>query len=135
MAVDLSTESLFPRFLSVLRAVTAYLFILHGTAKLFGIPHVQMFDDLHLLSLDGLAGVLETFGGAALLLGVCVRPIAFLLCGEMAVAYFIAHAPQGAIVAPILNGGDAAVLFCFIFLFLSAAGGGAWTLKELVQRR
>lgn len=83
-------------------------------------------------SLLGLAGVLETFGGALLLVGLFTRPVAFLLAGEMATAYFLAHAPRG--FWPILNGGEVAVLFCFIWLYLAAAGGGSWSLDALRER-
>ena len=89
-----------PAALGLLRVIAAYMFILHGTSKLFGVPYVAMFDSLHFLSLEGLASVLETFGGIAILLGVYVRPIAFVFSGEMAVAYFIAHAPNESIFMP-----------------------------------
>jgi putative oxidoreductase len=117
-----------PQLLSLLRIVVAYLFLLHGTAKLLGVPHVAMYDNLQVLSLIGLAGVLELVGGALLLIGLYSRPVAFLLSGEMAVAYFIAHASRGTPHLPLLNGGEAAVLFCFVFLYLAAAGPGAWAL-------
>ena len=78
-----------------LRIVTAYLFVPHGTAKLFGVPHLAMFDGLQLMSLTGVAGILEVAGGALLLIGLFTRPVAFVLCGFMAVAYFMAHASQG----------------------------------------
>jgi putative oxidoreductase len=115
-----------PRLLSVLRIVTAFLFLQHGTAKLLGVPHVQMFDELEILSLVGIAGVLELVGGPLLLLGLFTRPVAFVLSGEMAFAYFIGHAPQGAL--PIQNQGELAVMFCFVFLYLATAGGGPWSL-------
>lgn len=117
-----------PRLLAVLRIVTAYLFLTHGTAKLFGVPHVEMFDGLEILSLAGIAGILEVVGGALLILGLFTRPTAFILSGQMAVAYFIAHAPQGHVLVPFMNQGESAVLFCFIFLFISAAGAGAWSI-------
>jgi len=84
-----------PRALAVLRIVTAFLFLQHGTAKLFGVPHVAQFDNLQLFSLSGVAGILEVVGGALLLLGLFTRPTAFILSGEMAFAYFIAHASKG----------------------------------------
>ncbi len=124
-----------PAALGVLRVVVAYMFILHGTSKLFGVPHVAMFDSLHLLSLEGFASVLETFGGILILLGVYVRAIAFVLSGEMAVAYFIAHAASGSIFLPLLNAGEPAVLYCFIFLLFAATGGGAWCLLEHLPGR
>jgi putative oxidoreductase len=114
-----------PRLLSVLRIVTALMFLQHGTAKFFGFPHVDAFDNIQLASLLGAAGVLEIVGGLLLLIGLFTRPAAFVLSGFMAVAYFMAHAPQG--FYPLLNQGELAVLYCFIFLYLSVAGGGAWS--------
>jgi putative oxidoreductase len=113
-----------PRLLSVLRIVTAVLFLQHGTAKFFGFPHVDAFDNMQFASLLGAAGVLEVVGGLLILIGLFTRPVAFILSGFMAVAYFMAHAPQG--FYPLLNQGELAVLYCFVFLYLSVAGGGAW---------
>ena len=124
-----------PRALGALRIVAGYLFIAHGTAKLFGAPHVAMFDGLQLLSLAGIAGILEVAGGAALILGLFTRPVAFVLSGLMAFAYFIGHAPQGNVLLPILNGGELAALYSFLFLFLAVAGGGAWALDNVRGRR
>lgn len=124
----ISTAAYTPRVLSLLRIVTAFLFIQHGTAKLLHLPHVAMFDSLQPLSFFGFAGMLEIVGGALVLIGWFTRPAAFILSGEMAVAYFMAHAPQGNFLSPMLNQGESAVLYCFIFLFLSAAGGGAWSV-------
>lgn len=118
-----------PRLLGILRIVTALLFLQHGTAKLFGFPHVAMFDNLELLSLLGFAGLLELAGGILLLLGLFTRPVAFLLSGEMAFAYFLAHAPEAFL--PILNKGELSVLYCFVFLYLAVAGGGAFSLDSL----
>jgi putative oxidoreductase len=117
-----------PRLLSLLRIVTALLLLQHGTAKLFGFPHVAMFDNLQLLSLVGVAGVLEFAGGVLLFLGVFTRPVAFILSGEMAFAYFLAHAHKSFF--PILNGGELAVFYCFVLLYLAAAGGGAWSFAR-----
>ena len=129
MAIDNAMlESWRPRALAVLRIVTAYLFIPHGTAKLFGVPHQPMFDGLRLMSLMGLAGVLETFGGALFLVGLFTRPVAFVLCGFMAVAYFMGHASQGNALLPLLNQGELAVLYCFVFLYFIFAGAGAWSV-------
>jgi putative oxidoreductase len=114
-----------PRVLSVLRIVTALLFLQHGTAKFFGFPHVNAFDNLQWASLLGAAGVLELVGGLLMLIGLFTRPAAFILSGFMAVAYFMAHATQG--FYPLLNQGELAVLYCFVFLYLSVAGGGAWS--------
>jgi putative oxidoreductase len=122
-----------PRALAVLRIVTAYLFMLHGTAKLFGMPHQAMFDGLQILSVMGLAGILEFGGGVLILIGLFTRPVAFILCGFMAVAYFMAHASQGSPLLPILNQGDLAVLFCFVFLYLVFAGPGAWSVDSALR--
>src|ERR1017187_674095 len=96
-------EAWIPRALALLRIVVGYLYLQHGTAKLLGFPHVAMFDNLSLMSLIGLAGVLELVGGVLLLLGLFVRPVAFILSGEMAVAYFMAHASHGSPLFPTLN--------------------------------
>jgi putative oxidoreductase len=113
-----------PHALAVLRIVTALLFIAHGTGKLLGFPDLGFQPGL--FSLFGLAGAIEIAGGILLILGLFTRPVAFILSGEMAVAYFMAHAPNGFF--PVLNQGESAVLFCFIFLFLVFAGAGAWSL-------
>jgi len=117
-----------PRALAVFRIVTAYLFMAHGTAKLFGMPYQKMFDGLQLMSLTGVAGVLEVFGGLLLLIGLFTRPVAFVLCGFMAVAYFMAHASKGSVLLPMLNGGELAVLYCFAFLYFVFSGAGAWSV-------
>jgi putative oxidoreductase len=116
-----------PQFLAVLRIVTALLFLSHGTAKLIGWPDTGMSPPL--FSLAGLAGILEIVGGILLVLGLFTRPVAFILAGEMAVAYFMAHAPQSFF--PIVNRGESAVLFCFIFLYLVFAGAGVWSIDHL----
>jgi putative oxidoreductase len=120
------------RLLSILRIVAAFLFIAHGTQKLFGWPASEPRQTVDLISMIGLAGVLETFGGLLLLLGLFTRPVAFVLAGEMAVAYFVAHAPQG--FWPLLNRGEVAVLYCFLFLYLATAGGGPWSLDAVRAR-
>lgn len=122
-----------PRLLSVLRIVAALLFLQHGLAKLLHFPHVAMFDELQLFSLIGLAGIIELVGGLLLLVGLFTRPVAFILSGEMAFAYFMAHAPRGFF--PILNQGELAILYCFLFLYLAAAGGGPWSLDEARQKK
>jgi len=124
-----------PRALGVLRVVSSFLYLQHGTAKVFQLPHVAMFDQLKLLSLDGFAGLLEIGGSLLLLAGLFTRPVALLLSGEMAVAYFTVHAQQGHALAPSLNGGEVAVLYCFIFLFLGVAGGGSWSVDGLLARK
>ena len=123
-----------PRVLAVLRIVTAYLFIPHGTAKLFGVPYQKMHEGVQLLSLTGVSGMLEVFGGALLLIGLFTRPVAFVLSGFMAVAYFMAHASQGNVLLPLLNRGELAVLYCFVFLYFVFAGAGAWSIDSLRSR-
>lgn len=123
-----------PRALAVLRIVTAYLFIQHGTAKFFGLPHQPMFDNLELFSLAGLAGLLEVAGGLLLAVGLFTRPTAFVLCGFMAVAYFMAHASQGNPLVPMLNRGELAVLYCFVFLYFVFSGPGAWSVDAARRR-
>jgi putative oxidoreductase len=115
-----------PRLLSVFRIVLALLFLAHGLVKLFGFPAGAQPGQVPLVSLFGLAGVLELVGGAAVLVGLFTRPVAFILAGEMAVAYFMVHAPQGFF--PILNGGELSILYCFAFLYLAAAGAGPWSI-------
>jgi putative oxidoreductase len=122
-----------PKLLSVLRIVAAFTYMTHGTQKLFGVPALEPKPPVELFSLFGAAGVIETFGGLLLLLGLFTRPTAFLLSGEMAVAYFTAHWPKS--FWPILNGGEHTVLFCFLYLYLAAAGGGEWALDRLRARR
>ena len=122
-----------PRLLSVLRAVAAFLFIPHGAQKLFGVPADPPKEAVELLSLMGVAGVLEFFGGLLLLAGLFTRPVAFILSGQMAVAYFMAHAPKG--FWPILNGGELAALYSFLFLYLAASGGGPWSCDHWLRKR
>lgn len=124
-----------PYVLSVLRIIAAFLFLQIGTAKLFAFPGAVMpgGGTASLTSLAGVAGALEVVGGALLLVGLFTRPVAFVLSGEMAVAYFIGHAPQG--FWPVLNGGGPAVSFCFLWLYFSAAGPGPWSIDALRRRR
>lgn len=118
--------------LSVLRIVSAYLFIWHGTAKVFGYP--ASMGDISGNPMMIAAAALELVGGTLLLLGLFTRPVAFLLSGQMAVAYFMAHS-QPSMWMPLLNKGESAALFCFIFLYLAAAGGGAPSLDGLLRRK
>lgn len=120
-----------PRLLSILRIVAGFMFMLHGTQKLFNFPAGE-HGSAELFSLIGLAGVLEALGGLLLILGLFTRPVAFILSGLMAVAYFMAHAPQAPL--PIQNQGELAVLYCFVFLFLAFAGAGEWSLDAWRQR-
>jgi len=126
--MDLTTvaKNWAPRALSLLRVVAGLLVLQYGTAKLFGWPAVKMFENLTWTSLFGVAGMLELVGGALLVLGLFTRPVAFVLSGEMAAAYFIEHFPHGFF--PVLNRGDLAVSLCFTFLYLAFAGGGPWSL-------
>jgi len=118
-----------PYLLSILRIVSGLLFMQHGAQKLFGLLGGT---PVHWLSLMGLAGALEFFGGLLLVVGLFTRPVAFVLAGEMAFAYFMVHGPQN--FWPLLNGGDLAVLFCFAFLYLSAAGAGPLSVDRLLRR-
>ncbi len=122
-----------PRVLSLLRIAAALIFIAHGTQKLFGFPTPPQSGLPPAFSLYWVGGVLEAFGGAMLLVGLFTRPVAFILSGMMAVAYWMFHAPRG--VYPLLNGGDAAILYCFVFLYIAFAGGGVWSLDRLIGRR
>ena len=118
-----------PYLLSILRIVAALLFATHGVQKFFGWLGGQR---VPLASQAGAAGVLETFGGALLILGLFTRPTAFVLAGQMAFAYFIAHAPQG--FWPVMNRGELAVLYCFLWLYIAAAGPGPISLDRVVRR-
>ena len=120
-----------PYLLSTLRIVAAFLFMQVGTAKLLGLPAPIMpgGGTAPTGSLPWFAGVIETFGGLLLLVGLFTRPVAFTLSGEMAIAYFHSHAPQG--FWPVLNQGAPAVFYCFLFLYFSAAGGGPWSLDAM----
>lgn len=118
--------------LSLLRIATSLGYMTHGTQKLIGWPASQPQSGVELMSLMGLAGVIETFGGALLLLGLFTRPVAFLCAGQMAAAYFMAHAPQS--FWPVLNGGEVAVAYCFTFLYLSAAGPGGLSIDAMMGK-
>ncbi len=115
-----------PQLLSIFRIMTALLFIEHATAKLFHFPHVAMFDNLQIASLMGVGGIIELVGGLLVLVGLFTSVAAFILSGEMAVAYFMFHAPNG--FYPLLNGGEGAIFYCFAFLYLAAAGAGPWSV-------
>jgi putative oxidoreductase len=118
-----------PYALGLLRIVAALIFFEHGTQKLFGFPaRPGSGAGPELFSMFGIAGMIEIVGGALLVVGLWVRPVAFLCSGLMAAAYWIAHAPRS--LYPLLNGGDAAVLYCFIFFYLIFAGGGAFALDN-----
>lgn len=130
--ISLNPSRLSEAFHAVLRISTALTFISHGSMKLLGFPAMLADSPMPsppLLSLLGAAGIMELVGGLLVLIGLFTRPIAFLLAGEMAVAYWMMHAPQG--VVPVSNMGESAYLFCFIFLWLSAAGAGPWSVDRL----
>ena len=123
-----------PRVLSIVRVVAALIFMEHGTQKLLNFPpNPPGRAPVELFSLSGFAGALEIVGGILLVFGLFTRPVAFILSGEMAFAYWMAHAPRN--IFPILNGGDASILYCFLFLYLAFAGGGAWSLDQKFWKR
>jgi putative oxidoreductase len=128
MAYPEALDRYAPYALAVLRIVTALIFIEHGTQKLFGWPAPPESGLPPAFSLFWIGAILETIGGFLLLIGLFTRPVAFLLSGEMAVAYWIFHAPSS--LFPVLNGGDAAVLYCFVFLLLVFTGPGAWSFDR-----
>jgi len=115
-----------PRVLSILRIITGLLIIQHGMGKIIGWPVFPGYANVQPFSLVGTAGFLELIGGALLILGLCTRPVAFVLAGEMAFAYFIGHYPKGFL--PLINGGTLAILYCFTCLYLSTAGAGPWSI-------
>lgn len=115
-----------PQALSILRIMTGLVILQYGMGKLLKFPAVPMFAKVELFSLYGLAGALELVLGALILIGLFTRFAAFILAGEMAFAYFMGHAPRG--LYPILNGGDLAIMLCFVFLYLSTAGAGPWSV-------
>lgn len=127
-----------PQMLSLLRIVAALCILQFGTAKILKIPAVAMFAKVEPLSWpSGYAGMIELVLGALLLIGLFSRPVAFILAGEMAFAYFLGHAfgPKGTELIPLLNGGTLAVLFCFVFFYLSSSGPGPWSVDEAVRNK
>jgi putative oxidoreductase len=131
--MNAALEAWSPRMLAVLRIITALLFMEHGLMKFFGFPAPLPGGGGSLPLLFQVAGCLETVGPVLLILGLFTRPVAFLLSGEMAVAYFLAHAPNS--FWPVLNHGEPAVLYCFVFLFLVFAGPGAFSLDAMIGKR
>jgi putative oxidoreductase len=122
-----------PQLRSILRIITATLFIMSGTIKLFGFPmSMPGGNTLQMFSQVWFGGIIEAVGGALLLLGFCTRPIAFIAAGEMAVAYFQFHYPQN--FWPVINQGSNAILFCFIWLYISSAGAGPWSIDALLAK-
>jgi len=126
-------KSVTPYLLSVLRLAAAFVYVAHGTQKMFGVPWHPFHAPLFAMTMMGAAGVIETIGGILMLLGLFTRPVAFILSGQMAVAFFTQHWPRG--FWPIENGGDLAVVFCFLWLYVSVAGPGPISLDALRGKR
>lgn len=116
------------QLLSVLRIMSGLLFLQHGTTKYLNIP-VSPMNNASPMTMGGAAGLIELVGGVLIVIGLFTRPVAFVLSGTMAVAYFLAHAPGGFF--PLLNGGELSAMYCFVFLFLAAAGGGVWSVDQM----
>ncbi|MBV9835814.1 MAG: DoxX family protein [Alphaproteobacteria bacterium] len=133
MALETALSGWRPHLLSALRIMSGLLILQHGTAKLLKFPVVPNMSNVSLSSMGGIAGIFELVGGILLVIGLFTRPAAFILSGMTAVAYFMAHAPKN--FYPILNGGELAVLYCFVFLYLAAAGGGPWSADAMFRRR
>ena len=127
-AIDSFLATWSPRVLSILRIIVGLLFLEHGTSKYLSLPVSQM-TGVAPTSLSGINGMIEIVGGVLLVLGLFTRPVAFILAGDMAVAYFIAHGSRGFF--PLLNGGELAIVYCFVFLYLAVAGGGEWSVDHL----
>jgi putative oxidoreductase len=125
-------ESWRPRILSILRILAGLELLQHGTGKWLGFPVVPAFANASATSLSGIAGMMELVGGILFVLGLFTRPVAFILSGLCAAAYFISHAPRA--FYPILNGGELAVLYCFVFLYFVFAGPGPWSLDAMMKR-
>lgn len=132
MNLDALAVTWSPRLLSILRIMSGLLLLQHGTAKYLNFPFVDRMSNASPTSMSGIAGILELVGGVLLILGLFTRPTAFILSGMCAVAYFLVHAPRGFF--PILNGGELAVLYCFVFLYLAAAGAGPWSVDAARNR-
>ena len=125
MSIDRALAPWQPQVLSVLRFMAGLEILQHGTAKILHFPAVPQFANVQIASLGGVAGLIELIGGALMVIGLFTRPVAFILCGFTAVAYFMVHASKSFF--PILNGGELAVLYCFVFLYIFAAGPGPWS--------
>jgi putative oxidoreductase len=127
-----------PTALSLLRIITGLLIIQHGMGKLIGFPVVAMYATVKPMSLIGAAGFIELIGGALLIIGLCTRPVAFILAGMMAFAYFMGHMFKGGVAAPVyhplLNGGTLAALYCFACLYLATAGAGPWSVDASMKK-
>lgn len=129
MSLEERAHRLSPQLLSILRIMVALLFFEHGTSRLFGFP--SPLPTPAVFTLYWFAGAIELTGGALLIVGLFTRPAAFILSGEMAFAYFLSHAPHS--LFPILNRGDGAILYCFVFLYIAFAGAGPWSLDALLR--
>jgi putative oxidoreductase len=121
-----------PRALSVLRIITGLMIIEHGMGKIIGFPVYPAYANVQPLSLIGAAGFIELIGGALLIVGLLTQPAAFILSGEMAFAYFIAHSPKS--FYPLINGGTLAIMYCFTCLYLATAGAGPWSVDAAMKR-
>lgn len=126
MAIETTLNSWAPRILSVLRIFAGLELLQHGTAKILGFPTVPMFANVQITSLSGIGGVIELIGGVLFVIGLFTRPVAFILSGFTAAAYFIAHASKS--FYPILNGGELAALYCFVFFYFVFSGPGPWSV-------
>ena len=126
MSIERTLAPWQPQVLSVLRFIAGLEILQHGTAKILHFPAVPQFANVQIGSLMGIGGLIELIGGALMVLGLFTRPTAFILCGFTAVAYFIVHASKSFF--PVLNGGELAVLYCFVFLYIFAAGPGPWSI-------
>jgi putative oxidoreductase len=126
-------KSLTPYLLSVLRLAAAFVYVAHGTQKMFGVPGHALHAPVFAMTMMGAAGVIETIGGILMLLGLFTRPVGFVLSGQMAVAFFTQHWPRG--FWPIVNGGELAVVFCFLWLYFSVAGAGPISADALRGKR
>ncbi len=119
--------------LSILRIFTGLALLQHGTGKILGFPVAPMFANVQIDSLAGIGGLIELIGGILFTIGLFTRPVAFILSGFTAAAYFLAHASKG--FYPLLNGGELAALYCFVFLYFTFAGGGPWSADALIRRK
>lgn len=137
-AFDRALAAWKPQALSLLRIITGLLIIQHGMGKIIGFPVVAMYATVKPLSLIGAAGFIELIGGALLIIGLCTRPVAFILSGMMAFAYFMGHMFKGGVAAPVfhplLNGGTLAALYCFACLYLATAGAGPWSVDASMKK-
>ena len=126
MAIETTLNSWAPRMLSVLRIFAGLELLQHGTGKILGFPAVPMFANTQITSLSGIGGLIELIGGTLFVIGLFTRPVAFILSGFTAAAYLIAHASKS--FYPILNGGELAALYCFVFLYFVFSGPGPWSV-------